>query len=465
MIVKENIKICMDITDEDISKELINILINLHEPIVSGRFKVLDNYYKGNQEILSRVIEDKDKPNNQPVTNFCSYITDVLTGFFLGVPVTYVSKDKEYLAVLTEIFNNNDEQEENHDLGSKGSIKGQGFELVYVDENGNTCFDCLDTESVIMVYDTSIKNIPCMALRYYTVHNYITLIDVIKIEIYTKDNIYHCTKTGDSISMDTVEPHFFGEVPIVEFPNDRYRRGDFEGIITLQDMANKNCADVSNDIEYFSNCYLGISKSEGTTKEDIKIMKEDRVMIFPEGGDAKFITKNINDTAVQNHRDNLSEDIHKMSYTPDLSKEINSNVSGEALKTKTIATSDRIINKERKFKKALQARIRLITKILNLKGYKKDGKDIKTHEYISNDIDINFHRNIPTGLFSTADSISKMSTVVSKKRLLIEVGIEDVDAEMEQIELEQNANVDLENLHVTTETPTETQTDVIVDEQ
>lgn len=430
----DNVKITMDITDKDINEELINKLLKIHEPIVNGRFKKLDNYYRGKHEILKRTINDPDKPNNKPVSNFCSYITDTLTGFFIGKPISYTSDNKEYLTILEEIFKDNDEQTENHDLAHKSSIKGQSFELVYLDEEGKICFDCLDTDSVIMIYDTTVKNIPCAAIRYYKIHNYINDEDIIKIEIYTKTNIYHYTKDEDTITFDGVEEHYFKEVPIIEFSNNRYRRGDFENIITLNDMYNKNFADISNDIEYFSNCYLGISGAEGTTGDDIKTMKEDRVIIFPAGGDAKFITKQINDQVVNNHRNNLAEDIHKMSYVPDLSKEINSNVSGSALRTKMFTASDIIINKERKFYKGIQTRIRLITNILNLKGYNFNYKDISIH----------FHKNLPTGLYETADDVVKMSGTVSKKTLLTEIGIEDVDKEMEQIEAEKDTfNLDL----------------------
>lgn len=446
--IKESIKVCMDIADEDITTDLVDVLLRLHEPIISGRFAILDNYYRGKHEILTRTIEDITKPNNKPITNFCSYITDTLTGFFVGKPVSYTSKDKEYLGILTKIFNDNDEQAENHDLGHKASIKGQAFELAYLDENGNTCFDCLDTDSVIMVYDTSIKSVPCMAIRHYTVHDYIADSDIVKIDVYTKTNIYHYTKGDTNVKKDSKETHYFGEVPIVEYANNRYRRGDFENIITLNNMYNKNVADISNDIEYFSNAYLVLENMSGTTGEDVTKINENRVILTSENGKAYFLTKQLNDQVVQNHRNNLAEDIHKVAYVPDLSKEINSNVSGSALKTKMFTTADIIVNKERKFKKSLQTRIRLITTILNLKGYKENGVDLKTHDYNFKDIVINFHRNMPVGLFETADDISKMSTVVTKKTLLTEIGIEDVQAELDGLEDEKNTMVDLDNLPI-----------------
>jgi len=434
--LNDNIKIVMDVEDADITIELIDKLLELHNPIVSGRFKTLDNYYRGTHDILNRAIEDATKPNNKPVTNFCSYITDTLTGFFVGKPVSYTSINKNYLLQLEEIFKRNDEQAENHDLAHKASIKGQSFELVYVNEESEICFDALDTDSVVMVYDTTIKNKPCMAIRYYTVHDYLEDTDITKIDVYTKTNIYHYTK-GEKVKLDSPENHYFKEVPIIEYANNRYRRGDFENIITLNDLYNKNEADISNDIEYFSNAYLVLENMSGTEGEDIAKLKQDRVILTSEGGKAYFLTKQLNDAVVNNHRNNLTEDIHKVSYVPDLSKEINSNVSGSALKTKMYTTSDIIVNKQSKFKKSIQTRIRLITNILNAKA----------NNFVDSDIKINFHRNMPTGLYETADDVSKMSTAVSKRTLLTEIGIEDVDAEMKLIDDENNTMVDVDNLH------------------
>ncbi|PNT94156.1 phage portal protein [Clostridium thermosuccinogenes] len=433
--VKDNIKICMDITDDQITPDLINKLLKMHEPIVSNRYKILDDYYRGKHEILKRTIMDPEKPNHKPVSNFCSYITDTLTGFFIGKPVTYTSNNKQYLDIITQIFEANDEKAENHDLAHKASIKGQAFELVYLDEDGNICFDCLDTDSVIMVYGNDIKNMPVMAIRYYTIHDYFTDKDTTKIDVYTKTNIYHYTKNESSIIFDSAENHYFKDIPIIEYPNNRYRRGDFENIITLNDMYNLNLADIANDIAYYSNCYLILENMSGTTKDDLKVINENKTILTPENGKAYFLTKQLNDQVVNNHRNNLAEDIHKISYVPDLSKEINTNVSGAAIRQRFFNTSQVIVNKERKFKKALQTRLKLITNILNLKGYNFNYKDIE----------ITFNQNLPINLIELSDSASKFAGIVSRKTLLSNLPfVEDVDAEMEQIRKEQSETINLD---------------------
>lgn len=432
-------KICIDIQDNEINPALIQKLINSHRMIERLRLQKLENYYIGKQDILDRVVPE-DKPNNKSVTNYCSYITDSLVGFFMGSPVIYNSTDKQYLALIKDIFNSNDEQELNIELARKQSIKGKGFELLYIDEDSNIRFDVLDTDEVIMVYDTTIESVPSMAIRYYTIYDFLNDTEILKAEVYTKDKIFYYT--GNELTLVNTADHYFKEVPIIEYYNNIYRLGDFEKIIALQDNYNLTNADVSNELSYFADCYLKLKGMSGTTDEDIAEMKNNRVLLLEDNAEADFMTKTLSDTVIQNHRSNIKEDIHKISYVPDLSQELPANLSGSAIKQKFFNTEQLVIAKERKFSRALKTRIRLITNILNL----KNGSDFNWK-----DIEIKFIRNLPINYTEMADSATKLNGILSKRSLITLVaglvGIEDVDAELAEIEKEQNANVDLNNLH------------------
>ena len=84
--VAKNIKFIFDIEQDQLKDELLIALINKHKNIVNNRFKVLQNYFEGKQNILYREI-DNGKPNNRNVFNYCRYITDQLTGYFLVLPI------------------------------------------------------------------------------------------------------------------------------------------------------------------------------------------------------------------------------------------------------------------------------------------------------------------------------------------------------------------------------------------
>ena len=70
-MVIENEKIC--VANIELSDQLINKLLYKHKNIVDNRFTKLNDYYKGRHAILNRVIQDKAKPNNKGVNNFCAY--------------------------------------------------------------------------------------------------------------------------------------------------------------------------------------------------------------------------------------------------------------------------------------------------------------------------------------------------------------------------------------------------------
>lgn len=434
-MIEENKKIIID-TEVDINEDLIKILLENHSKIVKSRFKKLDNYYKGKHDILNRSMDDPQKPNNKIVTNFCSYIVDVKTGFFMGKPVEYKSENKPYLVEITNIMARNDEDTENYTLAHKSSIKGQSFELVYMDENAEVCFKWLDTDGTIIAYDNTINQDIIFAIRYYDVANILDEKDITTyIEVYTKECIKKYTKKEDTITFIEEIAHHFKEVPIIEYANDRFRKSDIENIITLQDAYNLNTADISNDIEYFSNAYLVLEGMEDTEDSDVANIKQDRMLILPQNGKAKFLTKEINDTVVQNHRENLKEDIHKMSYVPDLSKEINSNVSGTAIKQKFFTTYQSIANKERMFKKGLLKRLRLITNILNTKG----------NSYLPVEMEIQFNKNIPINMVEYADSAIKLMGVLPQQMVIEELnkqGLEiNVDRAMSLVKETMESNI------------------------
>ena len=72
----------------------------------------LKDYYVGKHKILHKKGRQNGGPNNMIVSNYCRYITDMSTGFFLGRPVAYTTTDKNLkkLDTLLEIFIYNDNQ-------------------------------------------------------------------------------------------------------------------------------------------------------------------------------------------------------------------------------------------------------------------------------------------------------------------------------------------------------------------
>lgn len=428
--------------------DTIRALINYHKDNLVPRYNKLQSYYDYKHDILNRKNDDDSKPNNKLVADYPGYIVNLATGYFMGNPVAYSSEadtSNEYLQKLKDIFDYNDEADENTELAKTCSIKGEAFEMIYVDADGKTRFIRVPNEQILLVYDENIGPTPICAVRYYSVseptaYGQDEVLPITKVEVYTKNQIFYYDDYLGELTLTDQKDNLFGEVPIIHFKNNYELTGDFEGVISLIDAYDDMQSDSMNDFDYFTDAYLMLKGMDGTEDEDVKEMKNNRVILVDENGDASWLVKDINDTAVENFKKRLNADIHKFSKTPDLDDEkFSGNLSGIAIKFKLFCLEQLAVMKERKFKKALQRRNELITNMLKLKGA----------NYDYTEIDMTFVRNIPANLVDIATMINDLRGVVSNQTLIAQLPfITDVKAEEEKIkqEQEENPNINLDTV-------------------
>jgi SPP1 family phage portal protein len=149
-------------------------------------------------------------------------------------------------------------------------------------------------------------------------------------------------------------PHYFGMVPIAIYKNNEEETGDFENVISLIDAYDKLESDSLNDFEYFVDAYLALYGFTAE-EEDIRDMKERRVLLMDEGTSAEWLTKDTSDSHIENIKNRIDADIHKFAKCPNMAdQEFASNASGVAIKYKLLGTENKISIKERKFKRGLQ---------------------------------------------------------------------------------------------------------------
>lgn len=146
---------------------MVKTLIDEHKGHDVPRYAMLDRYYKGQQDILKRLMVDPTKPNNRVVNPYANYITDLFVGYFMGEPVKYSGEDEKALEALTLTLNYNDEQDENSELAKDASIYGIAYEMLYVDEEGSVRFKRIKPEEVICIYDDTVEGELLYAIRYF----------------------------------------------------------------------------------------------------------------------------------------------------------------------------------------------------------------------------------------------------------------------------------------------------------
>ena len=396
---------------KQLSLQEVTTLIQSHLQDRNRKLK-LKRYYEGKHDILNKVGRKNNAANNRLVSNFCAYITNMSAGYFLGTPISYktVRADEKELAILLEIFKYNDESAHNLSLAEEASITGEAYEILYTDSDAYIRFKPVPSEEVILVCDSTLEENVICAIRHFRVYGLdLSTYDEF-VDVYDAEKISHYKYDGALKLLDT-QAHFFGDVPVVEYPNNHQRRGDFEDVLTLVDAYNLAQSLTLDDMADFTDAFLILKGYGGMKPEDAAEMRQSKIIKL-DGDDAaaEWLIKNINDTYIENFKTRVQRDIHKFAQIPDMSDEnFASNTSGVAIKYKLIGLEQIRSRKEREFKKGLQRRIELISGILKLKNQAQI--DFR-------DIDIQFTANVPANIVEQAQVVSQLEGVVTQKTLL-----------------------------------------------
>jgi SPP1 family phage portal protein len=262
--------------------------------------------------------------------------------------------------------------------------------------------------------------------------------DTYNVDVYTDKVIKHYTMQGMNgyltATTDPEEAHNFNQCPanIFYLPDEK---SIFDCILSQQDSLNELVSAEIDDFSAFCDAYLLLSGVDADA-EDIASMKENRVLVLPEGAVASWLTKNANDAQVENIIKRLHDSIYRIAQCPDFSSEsfIGGVSSGIAIQYRLTGMETRAGKIEAAMKKALQRRIEIICGVATL----KIGEDL------FRDVDIIFKRNIPADITATIQIINSLKGIVSDKTLLSQLDfIGDVEAELEAVQAQKAANMEL----------------------
>ncbi|MEY8355247.1 phage portal protein [Lachnospiraceae bacterium 54-53] len=404
------------LTEADIKKII-------EENELDQKYGEMEKYYRGDHSILHQTKKDKTAPNNQIVNNMPRYITDTAVGYFLGKPVVYSSRNDAYMEILQDIFDYNDEQDENVELAKKCSIYGDCFEMLYMDEDARIRFAKVPPGSAVMICETGFDT-PLRVIRIIRSKDKDGR-PIKKAELWDPSDVWFFRSIdGGPMELIDIQPHYWNDVPFVYFINNEERLGDFEGVVSIVDAYNRVQSNTANYFQYNDEALLKVLKMGDVSSQDIADMKEKGAIILEDGGDIQWLIKEVSDTPLENYKNRLREDMHIFSSVPNLTDDsFGGNLSGVAVSYKLWGLEQVCSIKERKFKKALQRRIELITNMLNLMGGSYDYRDI----------DMEFRRNKPQNVLETAQIVQMLSDLLSKEsRLKMLPNVEDPKAEMEK---------------------------------
>ena len=398
----------------------------------------MEDYYSGKHNILNKKNRTTDKEDAKLIHDYPGYITTIATAYFLGKPISYTLQDdklKKDFEKLSEYLSTEEEQQENFEHSENCSIFGKSYELWYKNVDNTIGNVVVDPRDCFILRDNTVKKEITAAVRWDKTKNKEDKW-VYTLEVYDNTTVttYEFLSESDKKEVPNIKGvtklHGFNQVPIIEFLNNKRAFGDFKKVVSLIDGYDEAASTSIDDMTDFTDALLVLTNVGGTDKETLKKIKEDKLMLIDDDGDAKWLIKQVNDSYAQNNKNRLNQDIHKFSMIPDMQdKEFSGNSSGVALGYKLLALEQLAAQKEMHFKKAINQRLQLMIDFHNLK--------IK-----ATDIQKVFTRNVPKNLVEAADTAQKLQGIVSHETILsILPFIEDAKGELEKIKAEEDINV------------------------
>lgn len=421
---------------------LLQKMISKFRVEVEPKLQRYKNYYDGKQAILNKAYADASKPCSRTVINYCKNIVDSYNGY-LATPGCISYRSEQDIDDIMNILRYNDYAAEDADFLLDALIYGVAAELMYIDETGHTRFRLINPTTCFGVCDDSLTGDLLYFVRMYKVNDWDES-DTYNVDVYSDYDIKHYTMNGANgyLSFVSEEPHYFSQCPanIFTLPDEK---SIFDCIMSLQDAANELVSSEIDDYSAFCDAYLALIGVDADV-EDIASMKENRVLVLPDGAAAQWLTKNANDTQVENILKRIHESIYRIAQCPDFSSEsfVGGVSSGVAIRYRLTGMETKAGKIEGEMKKALQRRVEIICGIASL----------KLGEEVFRDISIDFKRNIPEDYTSIINMINSLKGTVSDSTLLSLLPfVEDVNAELAAVQEQKQANMALYNFGSSTE--------------
>ena len=425
--------------EKNIKKELVVKLIREHEKQLP-RFKKLKKYYLGEHDILSKQ-RSKNKPNYKPVCNHAKDIADTSTGYFMGNTISYSNSEDTDIDELLIAFDNAEVDESDHDNALDMAIYGVAYEYVYARENENILdIKSLEVENTFIVYDDSIEQQPLFGVYYFKRKENKADTETYQAVIMTKQFVYSIVLEGKEkgVISDKPIPHNMGDIPIIEYKNNKYSIGDFEQQIGLIDSYNSLTANRINDKEQFIDSILVLygARLGDDEEESIKAMEslaEHKLLELHPEARAEYLSKTLNENEVETLRNAVKQDIYTFSHIPNLTDEnFAGNSSGVAMEFKLLGLEMITKIKQRYYVKGLKKRIKLFANYLGLTQIAIDANSIIPH----------FSRSLPKNLLEISQIVSNLDGKVSQETLLSQIPfVEDPTSEIEKVNEEKQENI------------------------
>ena len=405
--------------EQELTPDLLQDFINKHKSKAIELNKKM-KMYKGSYDILTQDPKESFKPDNRLMVNFAKYIVDTLNGYFIGCPIKTVHDNTAVSDYIELVQKYNDQDDNNAELSKLCSIYGHAYELLFVDEAAQVGITYINPEEAFIIYDDSIRRNPLYAVRYYTNQD-----KELEGTYSDSEGIYYFNDSN-GLRITDVEPHYFGDVPMIEYVENEERQGTFDNVVTLINAFNKAISEKANDVDYYADAYLLVLGAV-LDEETLKKLRDSRIinMSAEDLNNLKieFLSKPSSDETQEHLIDRLEKLIFHISMVANINDENFGNATGVSLKYKLQSMSNLAAVKERKFASGMNRRWNLISNLPQSK--------IGVDDWLG--IEYQFTRNIPANLLEETEIAKNLQGITSEEtQLKVISAVENVKNEMDR---------------------------------
>lgn len=388
------------------------------------RLAALRRAYEGDHAILHRQAKAEYKPDNRLVANYAKQMVDTMVGYFMGVPIRLASDDEKALAAIEEWNSYVGDDDLNAELSKLCDIYGSALEVMWRDEDARPQSSPLSPMNGFVVHDDTVARRPLYAVTFFLDDNrFDGEPDALRGTLYTPTHEVPFSDLGGIRLTGEPVPHGFPDVPVVEYVENEERRGLFEGVMSLIDAHEEALSEKANDVDYYADAYLKVlgARLDGET---LRKLRDSRI-INMEGDDAskvvvEFLAKPEADATQEHLIDRLERLIFTLGMVADVSDEDFGTASGIAIRYRLQAMSDLAMTKERKFRKGLSRRWRLVLGYAGTTGVDPDAwMRIRP----------TFTRNVPANLLEESQIAQNLAGITSAETQLSVLSCVDSPAE------------------------------------
>lgn len=268
--------------------------------------KYLWDYYKGDQPVLYRTKLSNEDILNKVVENHAYEIVQFKVGQTYGEPIQFISrKDNKTINkavdMLNDFMTDANKQEKDIKAGEWQSATGTSFKAIQPKDNGDIPFRIVAPTpmNTFVIYNENTEE-PILAVQ----------------ELKDIDGNHYKMAFSETMSFriensNVVETklHTYGQIPIVEFPNNHERISDIELVIGMLDAINNMQSNRMDGVEQFVQYWVKFINCD-IDKETFDQMKMSHALAVKSNNkdnkaDVEIMTQELNQTQCQVAKEDL----------------------------------------------------------------------------------------------------------------------------------------------------------------